>query len=47
MPKVAVIVVAAGKGERFGGSEKKTFAKIRRSAGLQPPWRKRLADRLR
>lgn len=28
MAKVAVIVVAAGKGERFGGSEKKTFAKI-------------------
>ncbi len=28
MPKVAVIVVAAGRGERFGGTEKKTFAKI-------------------
>lgn len=28
MAKVAVIVVAAGKGERFGGGEKKTFAKI-------------------
>ena len=28
MSKVAVIVVAAGKGERFGGAEKKTFAKI-------------------
>ena len=26
MPKVAVIIAAAGKGERFGGSEKKTFA---------------------
>ena len=28
MSKVAVIVVAAGKGERFEGAEKKTFAKI-------------------
>jgi 2-C-methyl-D-erythritol 4-phosphate cytidylyltransferase len=28
MANVAVIVVAAGKGERFGGEEKKTFAKI-------------------
>ncbi len=28
MAKVAVIIVAAGKGERFGGTEKKTFAKI-------------------
>jgi 2-C-methyl-D-erythritol 4-phosphate cytidylyltransferase len=28
MAKVAVIVVAAGKGERFGGKEKKIFAKI-------------------
>ena len=28
MAKVAAIVVAAGKGERFGGAEKKTFAKI-------------------
>ncbi len=28
MEKVAVIIVAAGKGERFGGNEKKTFAKI-------------------
>ncbi len=28
MTKVAAIIVAAGKGERFGGSEKKTFAKI-------------------
>lgn len=28
MAKVAVIVVAAGKGERFGGNEKKTFAKL-------------------
>jgi 2-C-methyl-D-erythritol 4-phosphate cytidylyltransferase len=28
MAKIAVIVVAAGKGERFGGNEKKTFAKI-------------------
>lgn len=28
MAKVAVIVMAAGKGTRFGGTEKKTFAKI-------------------
>lgn len=28
MPKFAVIVAAAGKSERFGASEKKTFAKI-------------------
>ncbi len=28
MAKVAAIIVAAGKGERFGGNEKKTFAKI-------------------
>ena len=28
MAKVAVIIVAAGKGERFGGKEKKTFAKV-------------------
>lgn len=28
MPKYAVIVPAAGKAERFGGAEKKTFAKI-------------------
>lgn len=28
MPKFAVIVPAAGKAERFGGAEKKTFAKI-------------------
>lgn len=28
MAKIAVIVVAAGKGTRFGGPEKKTFAKI-------------------
>ena len=28
MGKVAVIVVAAGRSERFGGNEKKTFAKI-------------------
>ncbi len=28
MAKVAVIIAAAGKGERFGGSEKKTFAKV-------------------
>jgi 2-C-methyl-D-erythritol 4-phosphate cytidylyltransferase len=28
MAKTAVIIVAAGKGERFGGSEKKTFAKL-------------------
>ena len=28
MGKVAVIIVAAGKGERFGGSENKVFAKI-------------------
>jgi len=28
MAKIAVIVVAAGKGTRFGGSEKKIFAKI-------------------
>jgi 2-C-methyl-D-erythritol 4-phosphate cytidylyltransferase len=28
MSKVAVIVVAAGKGERFGGNENKIFAKI-------------------
>jgi len=30
-----------------GESFKKTLAKIKRSAGLQPPWRGRLADRLR
>lgn len=28
MPKFAVIVLSAGKGERFGGAEKKTFAKL-------------------
>lgn len=28
MAKVAAIIVAAGKGERFGGTEKKVFAKI-------------------
>ena len=28
MAKVAVIIAAAGKGERFGGGEKKTFAKL-------------------
>ncbi len=28
MASVAAIIVAAGKGERFGGTEKKTFAKI-------------------
>jgi len=28
MAKIAVIIVAAGKGERFGGKEKKTLAKI-------------------
>jgi len=28
MAKIAVIIVAAGKGERFGGNEKKTFANI-------------------
>lgn len=28
MPKFAVIVAAAGKAERFGGEEKKTFAKL-------------------
>lgn len=28
MPKYAVIIPAAGKAERFGGAEKKTFAKI-------------------
>ncbi len=28
MTKFAVIIAAAGKGERFGGGEKKTFAKI-------------------
>jgi len=28
MTKFAVIIAAAGKGERFGGSEKKTFAKL-------------------
>ncbi len=28
MPKYCVIIPAAGKAERFGGSEKKTFAKI-------------------
>ena len=28
MAKVAVIIVAAGKGERFGGAEGKTFAKV-------------------
>jgi len=28
MPKFAVIIVAAGKGERFGGKENKVFAKI-------------------
>jgi len=28
MPRVAVIVVAAGKGERFGGNEKKVFARV-------------------
>lgn len=28
MSKFAVIIAAAGRGERFGGSEKKTFAKV-------------------
>ena len=28
MAKIAVIIPAAGKGERFGGNEKKTFAKV-------------------
>ncbi len=28
MAKVAVIVVAAGRGERFGGNENKIFAKV-------------------
>jgi 2-C-methyl-D-erythritol 4-phosphate cytidylyltransferase len=28
MPKFSVIIPAAGKGERFGGGEKKTFAKL-------------------
>ena len=28
MPKFSVIIAAAGKGERFGGREKKTFAKL-------------------
>lgn len=28
MPKFAVIIPAAGKAERFGGAEKKTFAKL-------------------
>lgn len=28
MPKYCVIIPAAGKGERFGGAEKKTFAKL-------------------
>jgi len=28
MAKFSVIIAAAGKGERFGGSEKKTFAKL-------------------
>ncbi len=28
MPKYSVIIPAAGKGDRFGGKEKKTFAKI-------------------
>ena len=28
MAKVAVIILGAGKGERFGGAEKKTFAKL-------------------
>lgn len=28
MPKFCVIVAAAGKGERFGGQEKKTYAKL-------------------
>ena len=28
MAKIAVIIVAAGKGERFGGKDKKTLAKI-------------------
>jgi len=28
MPKYSVIIAAAGKSERFGGAEKKTFAKI-------------------
>ena len=30
MAKVAAIIAAAGKGERFGGNEKKTFAKLPR-----------------
>jgi len=28
MPKVAIIIPGAGKGERFGGSERKTLAKL-------------------
>ena len=28
MAKVAVIIVAAGKSERFGGNEKKIFSKV-------------------
>jgi len=28
MPKYCIIIPAAGKAERFGGGEKKTFAKI-------------------
>ena len=28
MPKIAVIVVAAGRGKRFGGKENKIFAQI-------------------
>ena len=28
MPKIAVIIPGAGKSERFGGSERKTFAKL-------------------
>jgi len=28
MAKIAVIIPAAGRGERFGGTEKKTFAKV-------------------
>ncbi|MCH9002523.1 MAG: 2-C-methyl-D-erythritol 4-phosphate cytidylyltransferase, partial [Planctomycetes bacterium] len=28
MARFAVIIPAAGKGERFGGHEKKTFAKL-------------------